>query len=107
MGGNLATDCGRNNIKFLTPFSTALGMRDRNGHEKSHRRKPMAVIRLVCPYRCIVSLKIDMLISLWKGKFFGAFYRRFFIFKHYLTLPKHRGQPLPLADLDVINVRHS
>ena len=62
MGGNLATDCGRNNIKFLTPFSTALGMRDRNGHEKSHRRKPMAVIGLLCPYRCIVSLKIDMLI---------------------------------------------
>ena len=62
MGGNLATDCGRNNMKFLTPFSTALRMRDRNGHEKSHRRKPMAVIRLVCPYRCIVSLKIDILI---------------------------------------------
>jgi len=52
MGGNLATDCGRKSIR-LTPFSTALGRRDRNGHEKSHRRKPMAVIRLVCPYRRI------------------------------------------------------
>ena len=62
MGGNLATDCGRNNMKFLTPFSTALGMRDRNGHEKSHRCKPMMVIRLVFPYRRIVSLKIDILI---------------------------------------------
>lgn len=63
MGGNLATDCGRKNMRFLTPFITALGMRDRNGHEKSHRRKPMAVIRLVCPYRrSIVFLKIDILI---------------------------------------------
>ena len=61
MGGNLATDCGRKSMR-LTPFSTALGMRDRNGHEKSHRRKPMAVIHLVCPYRRIVSLKIDILI---------------------------------------------
>ena len=40
MGGNLATDYGRNIMKFLTPFSTALGMRDRNGHEK----KPQAQI---------------------------------------------------------------
>ena len=52
MGGNLATDCGRKNMR-LTPFSTALGMSDRNGHEKSHRRKPMARIRLICPYRRI------------------------------------------------------
>ena len=52
MGGNLATDCGRKNMR-LTPFSTALGMSDRNGHEKSHRRKPMARIRLIFPYRRI------------------------------------------------------
>jgi len=52
MGGNLATDCGRKNMR-LTPFSTALGMSDRNGHEKSHRRKPMARIRLISPYRRI------------------------------------------------------
>ena len=61
MGGNLATDCGRKNMR-LTPFSTALGMSDRNGHEKSHRRKPMAGIRLIFPYRRIVSLKTDILI---------------------------------------------
>ena len=61
MGGNLATDCGRKNIR-LTPFSTALGRRDRNGHEKSHRRKPMAVIRLVCPYRRIYSLEFGIIL---------------------------------------------
>lgn len=53
MGGNLATDYGRKNMRFLTPFSTALVMRDRSGYEKSHRRKPMARIRLICPYRRI------------------------------------------------------
>ena len=77
MGGNLATDCGRKSMR-LTPFSTALGMSDRNGHEKSHRRKPMAVIRLVCPYRRIVSLKIDILIreSSFRELNFPLFYAK-------------------------------
>ena len=77
MGGNLATDCGRKNMR-LTPFSTALEMSDRNGHEKSHRRKPMAVIRLVCPYRRIVSLKIDILIreSSFRELNFPLFYAK-------------------------------
>ena len=61
MGGNLATDCGRKNMR-LTPFSTALGMSDRNGHEKSHRRKPMARIRLICPYRSISSLEFGIML---------------------------------------------
>ena len=55
----------------------------------------------------IVGLQINTNVNSGKGKFFRAFYRRFFILGHYLTLPVHRGHPLPLADLDVINVRHS
>ena len=49
-----------NKYEIVDPFSIALKM-ERTW--KSHKRKPMAIIRLVCPYRCIVSLKIDTLIK--------------------------------------------